>query len=59
LEELEIEYSLVEESEDDWYGIAVKESVYKAAGDSTKLELLLWKFRELVENQARLEAESQ
>lgn len=49
LEGLSIEYYLVEESETDWYGISVKDNVYSAGGDPSKLELLLLKFKELVE----------
>jgi len=56
LEEVEIPYSLLEESEDNWYGIAIEDLLFRGVGDPTKLELLLWKFRELVEAQQRLEA---
>lgn len=48
-EDLEIQYVLFEVSEDDWYGIEVKNSIFNAAGDPSKLEFLLWKFKELVE----------
>ena len=56
LEELIYGTPVIENSEDDWYFIKVENSIFYAAGDPTKLELLLWKFRELVEAQQRLEA---
>lgn len=51
LEGLEIDYKLQEESDADWYGIAIKSNKYVAGGDPGKLEFLLERFRELVESQ--------
>lgn len=50
LENIKIEWSLVAKSENDWYGIKIENSVYDAAGDPNKLQLLLEKFKEIVEN---------
>lgn len=50
LENLIIDYSLVEKAENDWYGFSVKNSLYNAAGDPKKLIFLLEKFKEIVEN---------
>lgn len=41
-----------ENSESDWYDIAVKDSVFSAAGDPTKLAFLLEKFKALIDNSA-------
>ncbi len=49
LETLEIKYKVLEKSESDWFGFEIKEKKYHAAGDPQKLELLLLKFKELVE----------
>ena len=49
LEKLEVEYKLVEKDENDWYGFSIKNAVYDGAGDLDKLELLINKFREIVE----------
>jgi len=35
-------------SESDWYAIKIKDKKFQAAGDPTKLDFLLGKFRELV-----------
>ena len=44
------DYHLVEISENDWYGISVKDDLFRASGDEKKLHFLLEKFRELVES---------
>lgn len=49
LEGLEIDANLIEKSENDWYNFMVKDNVFKAGGDPSKLELLLLKFKEIVE----------
>jgi hypothetical protein len=49
LQSLEITGELVEITDDDWYYYSIKEGVYKAAGDPTKLELLLRKFKQIAE----------
>lgn len=49
LEELAIEYALVQESEDNWYGMKIEDGKFEGAGDPRKLEFLLIKFREIVE----------
>ncbi len=50
LEELQVPWDLVEVSEHDWYGIKVENKKFTGAGDPTKLLLLIYKFRELVES---------
>jgi hypothetical protein len=49
LEHLAKDHSLVEKSETDWYGYSIKKSIYKAAGDPSKLQFLLELFRQIVE----------
>ena len=49
LEELEMEWQLFENAEDDWYGVKIKDATYVGAGDPSKLGLLLSKFRGLAE----------
>ena len=49
LENLHFEYTLVENSEHDWYCWKVKNGKFEAAGDLKKLPFLLNKFKELVE----------
>jgi len=51
LHDLQIEYCLEQSSERDWLGISVTKHVFEGIGDPTKLELILERFRELVENQ--------
>lgn len=48
LENLNIEYSLIESSETEWYGYSVKNGVFFAAGDPTKLLFLLEIFKKIV-----------
>jgi hypothetical protein len=49
LENLNVDYQLIEHSENDWYGYSIKEKVFSASGDPSKLEFLLNKFREVVD----------
>ena len=49
LEGLEIPYSLVKKTEEDWYGLKVENNKFEAFGDPSKLAFLLEKFKELVE----------
>lgn len=47
-ENLEMLPDSKEISESDWYAIKIKDKKFQAAGDPTKLDFLLGKFRELV-----------
>jgi hypothetical protein len=49
LENLEREYRLIENSDEDWYTLSIKDSKFQASGDSFKLETLLYKFKEIIE----------
>lgn len=49
LAQLTIDSGLIDNADDDWYRYEVKNAVYKAAGDPTKLEFLLLKFKEIVD----------
>lgn len=48
LEGLSKEYELIENDEYDWHGYSIKDNVFNAAGDPSKLQFLLELFRELV-----------
>lgn len=50
LENLNIEYTLVEKSEDDWYGHKVENSKYIATCDPLKLEFILEIFKKIAVN---------
>lgn len=50
LEGLEVEYVLIEKSDDDWYGFKIQNKIFEAVGDPTKLEVLLEKFRQITLN---------
>ena len=52
LQTLVIPYKLVENSENDWYSVEVKDFKFNANGDPTKLEFLLSKFREIAESKS-------
>ena len=52
LENLEIKWTLVENNENDWYGFKVQNSRFSASGDTSKLELLITKFKELQSEKA-------
>lgn len=49
IENLDIDYQLIENSPNDWYGFSIKDKVFNASGDPSKLEFLLNKFREIVD----------
>ena len=49
LEGYEFDMDTVEVTDDDWYFYRVVKNKYSASGDLSKLEFLLSKFRELVE----------
>lgn len=46
-----IEPKLTEVNDDDWYGIKIENGVFTAAGDPSKLEFLLNKFKHFIENE--------
>lgn len=46
------EYEPLEYSENDWYSTQVKDQKFVASGDPSKLEFLLHKFKELVDETA-------
>ena len=49
-EDIELDSGLIENSEHDWYSFRIENSVFNAAGDLSKLEFLLKKFREIIES---------
>lgn len=49
LEGIEQEWRLIENHEQDWYGVKIEDGNYKASGDPNKLEFLLNLFKQLVE----------
>ncbi|MBI2602419.1 MAG: hypothetical protein HYW48_05120 [Deltaproteobacteria bacterium] len=50
LESVSFKTGLVETSEDDWYNITLKDGLYDAGGDLSKLDFLIARFRQLVED---------
>lgn len=48
IENLYMKYTLVEKSENDWYGYKVENSQYIATGDPLKLHLILEIFKKIV-----------
>jgi hypothetical protein len=50
IEGLEIDYQLIEINENDWYGFKADKYKFEAFGDPSKLETLILKFKEIVEN---------
>jgi len=48
-ENMELEYKLYEKSENDWYSLSVKNRVFDGAGDPSKLDIIIEKFKELIE----------
>lgn len=42
LEDMEIEYQLFENAENDWYGYSIKNAMFKGGDDPGKLEFLLY-----------------
>jgi hypothetical protein len=49
-ESIKIPYELFEKSENDWFGFSIKNGIYDAGGDLNKLDFLVNKFKEIVEN---------
>lgn len=47
-ENLTMEWKLIEQTKGDWYGYSIQDGKYRAAGDPSKLFVLLEKFKELV-----------
>ncbi len=47
---LNIEYQIFEKSKTDWYAIKIQNHKFKATGDPTKLDILISKFFEVIEN---------
>lgn len=48
-ENIELNYKLYEKSDSDWYSISVKDKIFDGAGDPSKLEYLIRKFKSLIE----------
>ena len=48
LENLNLNHTLIEASEHDWYFYSIKDKKFNAAGDLSKLNFLLEKFKEIV-----------
>ncbi|RFM25827.1 hypothetical protein DXN05_22980 [Deminuibacter soli] len=53
-ENLEFDWILIEIDDNNWYGYKVKNKKFFGTGDLNKLELLLEKFKELIENNDRM-----
>lgn len=53
LENLELEYTLFENSELDWFGYSVKNSKFSAIGGPSKLLEIINVFKKLVENSSK------
>ncbi len=49
-EQINLPFQLFEKSENDWFCREIKNSVFKASGDISKLDFLLGLFREFVQN---------
>jgi len=49
LENITIESIMNEVDDNDWWFFEIKNDVYRAAGDPNKLEIMLLKFKEIVE----------
>jgi len=45
----DIPYTLVEKSENDWYGYSISNSVFSGAGDPQKLEMIISIFKKISE----------
>lgn len=48
LEDVVLEYKLVELAENDWYGVSVKDGMFNGVGDPSKLDFLLFTFKNWV-----------
>lgn len=44
-----MDYQLFEEDESNWYAIEICNNIFKGVGDATKLNMLLFKFKEIVD----------
>ena len=53
LESLDVDCPLIENSEEDWYFYSIKNGVFAAAGDLTKLVFLLEVFKGIVEGNSK------
>ena len=53
LENEKMEYKLVEQDENDWYGIKIENAQFIASGDPNKLEFLITLFKEIVQQKAK------
>jgi hypothetical protein len=49
LEKIHVEYTLIDNSEEDWYTYKLENGKFNGNGDPDKLEIILNKFREIVE----------
>jgi hypothetical protein len=49
-QELELKLITVENNDRDWYNFKVTDGKYCASGDPSKLELLILKFKDIIEN---------
>lgn len=49
LEDLKVDYKLIENAPNDWYGISIKNSTFEGSGDLNKLYFLLEQFKKIVE----------
>jgi hypothetical protein len=50
LESISIPYSLTMPEDTNWYSYEIKNAVFIANGDTSKLEFLLFKFKEILDN---------
>ena len=46
----DIEWKYFEKNDHDWFGYKIEDGKFEASGDPSKLELLLYKFKEIVES---------
>ncbi len=49
LENVELEYRLIENSAEDWFGVSIEDTKYIGVGDPSKLEVILQRFKLIVE----------
>lgn len=47
---LKLEYNLIEKSDNDWYAIKIEDKKFHGVGDASKLDFLIGKFKEIIEN---------
>jgi hypothetical protein len=53
MEELEIEYKLLDRGSLGWHGYSIKNKVFHAAGDPQKLDTLFYEFRAIAEKNVK------